>query len=57
MSDILLEIKGLRASIDDKEILKGVDLVIRKGEIHAIMGPNCQPCLPGGKTIPLQAGR
>ena len=40
MSDILLEIKGLRASIDDKEILKGVDLVIRKGEIHAIMGPN-----------------
>ena len=40
MSDILLEIKGLRASIDDKEILRGVDLVIRKGEIHAIMGPN-----------------
>ena len=40
MRDILLEIKGLRASIDDKEILKGVDLVIRKGEIHAIMGPN-----------------
>ena len=40
MSDILLEIKGLRASIDDKEILKGVDLVIQKGEIHAIMGPN-----------------
>ena len=40
MSDILLEIKGLRASIDDKEILKGVNLVIRKGEIHAIMGPN-----------------
>ena len=40
MSDILLEIKDLRASIDDKEILKGVDLVIRKGEIHAIMGPN-----------------
>lgn len=36
----MLEIKGLRASIDDKEILKGVDLVIRKGEIHAIMGPN-----------------
>ena len=40
MSDILLEIKGLRASVEDKEILKGVDLVIRKGEIHAIMGPN-----------------
>ncbi len=40
MNDILLEIKGLRASVEDKEILKGVDLVIRKGEIHAIMGPN-----------------
>lgn len=40
MSDILLEIKGLKASVEDKEILKGVDLVIRKGEIHAIMGPN-----------------
>ena len=40
MSDILLEIKGLRASVEDKEILKGVDLVMRKGEIHAIMGPN-----------------
>ena len=40
MNDILLEIKGLRASAEDKEILKGVDLVIRKGEIHAIMGPN-----------------
>lgn len=40
MGDILLEIKGLKASVGDKEILKGVDLTIRKGEIHAIMGPN-----------------
>lgn len=40
MSDILLEIKGLRAGIEGKEILKGVDLTIRKGEIHAVMGPN-----------------
>ena len=40
MDDILLEIKGLKASVEDKEILKGVDLVIRKGEVHAIMGPN-----------------
>lgn len=40
MGDILLEIKGLKASVGDKEILKGVDLAIRKGEIHAIMGPN-----------------
>ncbi len=36
----MLEIKGLKASVDGKEILKGIDLVIRKGEINAIMGPN-----------------
>ena len=35
-----MEIKGLKAGIEGKEILKGVDLTIRKGEIHAIMGPN-----------------
>lgn len=40
MNDILLEIKGLHARVEDKEILKGVDLTIRKGEIHAVMGPN-----------------
>ena len=40
MNDILLEIKGLKAGIEGKEILRGVDLTIRKGEIHAIMGPN-----------------
>ena len=39
-NDILLKVEGLRASVEDKEILKGVDLVIRKGEIHAVMGPN-----------------
>lgn len=38
--DTLLEIKGLHASIGDKEILKGIDLTINKGEIHALMGPN-----------------
>ena len=38
--DIILKINGLRAGIEGKEILKGVDLTIRKGEIHAIMGPN-----------------
>lgn len=38
--DILLKIEGLHARVEDKEILKGVDLTIRKGEIHAVMGPN-----------------
>ena len=36
----LLEIKDLHARIHDKEILKGVNLTINKGEVHAIMGPN-----------------
>lgn len=40
MNEILLEIKGLKAGIEGKEILKGVDLTIRRGEVHAIMGPN-----------------
>ncbi len=35
-----LEIKGLYAGIEGKEILQGVDLAIRQGEVHAIMGPN-----------------
>ncbi|MBQ9660492.1 MAG: Fe-S cluster assembly ATPase SufC [Bacteroidales bacterium] len=39
-NDILLEIKGLRAAVEGREILKGVDLVIRRGEVHAVMGPN-----------------
>ena len=39
-NDILLEIKDLHAGIAGKEILKGIDLTIRRGEIHALMGPN-----------------
>lgn len=36
----VLEIKDLHVSIEEKEILKGVNLIIKTGEIHAIMGPN-----------------
>ena len=40
MNDKLLKIENLHASVGEKEILKGVNLTIRKGEIHAVMGPN-----------------
>jgi Fe-S cluster assembly ATP-binding protein len=36
----VLEIRDLRATVEDKEILKGVNLTLRSGEIHALMGPN-----------------
>ncbi len=36
----MLEIKKLHATVDDKEILKGLSLTIKAGEVHAIMGPN-----------------
>ena len=36
----MLEIKNLHATVNGKEILKGVDLTVKKGEVHAIMGPN-----------------
>ncbi|HNP18509.1 MAG TPA: Fe-S cluster assembly ATPase SufC [Fulvivirga sp.] len=36
----MLTIKNLHASIEDKSILKGVNLVVKPGEVHAIMGPN-----------------
>jgi len=35
-----LEIRSLRARVEGKEILKGIDLVVRQGESHALMGPN-----------------
>src|SRR5712671_6245968 len=37
---MLLEIKNLHASVDGNEILKGINLKVNKGEVHAIMGPN-----------------
>jgi Fe-S cluster assembly ATP-binding protein len=36
----VLEVRGLHAGIDGREILRGVDLAVRQGEIHALMGPN-----------------
>ena len=36
----LLTVKGLKAEIEEKEILRGVDLEVNDGEVHVIMGPN-----------------
>ena len=41
MSDpAVLEIEGLKASVEGKDILQGIDLTVRQGETHALMGPN-----------------
>ncbi|BAH05795.1 Fe-S cluster assembly ATPase SufC [Clostridium kluyveri] len=40
MSNKLLEINNLKVKVEDKEILKGVNLEVGKGKVHAIMGPN-----------------
>ncbi len=40
MTNTVLEIKNLKAEVEGKEILKGIDLIINSGEIHALMGPN-----------------
>src|SRR5512143_3566513 len=40
METSMLEIRGLRASAGGKQILRGIDLTVNAGEVHAIMGPN-----------------
>ncbi|MBI3320023.1 MAG: ATP-binding cassette domain-containing protein, partial [Candidatus Omnitrophica bacterium] len=40
MSAALLEIKDLHASVEGKEILKGISLTLERGQVHAVMGPN-----------------
>lgn len=40
MANTILEIRDLHATVDGKEVLKGLDLTIKAGEVHAIMGPN-----------------
>src|ERR1700752_3868087 len=40
MKQPLLEIKNLHAGVESKQILKGINLTLRPGEVHAIMGPN-----------------
>ncbi len=40
MSNTILEIKDLKCQIEDQEILKGLNLEVKSGEVHAIMGPN-----------------
>jgi Fe-S cluster assembly ATP-binding protein len=40
MKPVMLEIENLHATVEGNEILKGIDLTVRAGEVHAIMGPN-----------------
>jgi Fe-S cluster assembly ATP-binding protein len=40
LDETMLEIKGLTAKVEEKDILHGIDLTVKAGEVHAIMGPN-----------------
>lgn len=40
MNEQLLKVENLHAGIEGKEILKGINLTVNRGEVHAIMGPN-----------------
>ena len=40
LSDLVLDIRNLHVSVDGNEIIKGINLAIKSGEIHAIMGRN-----------------
>ena len=40
MADPILQIKGLEVAVEDTPILRGVDLTVPQGEVHALMGPN-----------------
>ena len=40
MSEVILQIENLHATVGNTEILRGIDLTVRRGEVHAIMGPN-----------------
>jgi Fe-S cluster assembly ATP-binding protein len=63
MTAALLNVEGLHAAVEGKEILKGLDLTVNAGEVHALMGPNgsgkstLSYCLMGHPKYQITAGR